>query len=195
MKALPSKFILTKKPKEYLKQGLTHCGAYSVKAIIEAFDKDYKKDPRDYHTFWLNRLIGTGLWRSYYVDILKSFDLNAKAKEAKSLTDKEHLDLLKQLLSTNNPVMIYVGNGYTKTGEYNKLRAALVGHWVTLWGYSDSEQVFYVYDSAAPKKLYDNVPVGNKKRTYEQILRDWKGAKITKFIWPWEYFYIEVKNQ
>lgn len=131
MQALPSQFVLTRKPKEYLKQGPTHCGAYSVKAIIEAFGKGDKKDPRDYHT----------------------------------------LD-----------------------GGYSKLQAALVGHWITLWGYDDKKKVFYVYDSAASRKLYDDVPIGNKKRSYKQILRDWKGADLAKFIWNWEYFYIEVKN-
>lgn len=40
--------ILTRIPKEYLEQGFTQCGAFSVKAILSAYGKDDKKHPRDY---------------------------------------------------------------------------------------------------------------------------------------------------
>ena len=32
--------ILANHPKEYLEQGLTQCGAFSVKAILSAYGKD-----------------------------------------------------------------------------------------------------------------------------------------------------------
>lgn len=45
MKKNPVKFILTRKPEEYLKQGLSHCGVYSLKAILSAYGKDNKIHP------------------------------------------------------------------------------------------------------------------------------------------------------
>lgn len=75
-----------------------------------------------------------------------------------------------------------------KNGSYNPLLAKFFGHSITLWGYDDNEQVFYVYDSAVSINLYDkDIPVGNKKRTYTQILRDWKGALTVKLFGGQEY--------
>ena len=84
-----------------------------------------------------------------------------------------------------------IGNGYRQNGSYSSLRAKLVLHWITLWGYDDSKGVFYVYDSAVPKSLYDkDIPIGNKKREYEKVVRDW-GAGFISFGF-WRYLYIPV---
>ncbi len=196
MKLFPQKFVLTMHPKEYLKQGFSHCGAYSVKGILSAFGKDIKNHPKEYHTNRISKIIGTGFSKSYYVNILRSHGFSATGKNAKNLSDEEKLTLLKMLLSRNTPVMLLIGNGYTKTGKYNPLKAQIIGHWITLWGYDDIKQEFYVYDSAVPKKLYDeNIPVGNKKRKYSEILRDWKGPSTTRLgIRCGKYYYIEINN-
>lgn len=192
---LPSKFVLTKKPKKYLVQGFSHCGAYSVKGILDAFGKDRNKHPKNYHTNLLSKITGSGFTKSYYVDMLRLHGLYAKGENAEILWNKEKLVLLKKMISKNFPVMLCIGNGYTKTGRYNPIKASLIGHWITVWGYDDTKQEFYVYDSAVPKKNYDkNIPVGNKKRTYSEILRDWKGSLTTKFIGFGEYYFIKIKS-
>lgn len=174
-KELPSKFALSVSPKKYLKQGISHCGAYCVKAILSAYKKDTKNKPEEYHTNWIGRIAGVGLVKKYYVKILKSHGIEARVGNAKNLPDGKKLKLLKKLLSNNNPVMLHVSNGYSQNGNYNPIQVAVVRHWITLWGYNDKEQVFYVYDSAVPKKLYDkDIPIGNKKRS---LFRDFEGLE------------------
>lgn len=201
--AKAKRVVLTIKPKEYLKQGLTHCGAYSVKAILEAFGKEDKKDPKDYHNSGFNKLLGTGLSTTYWPNVLRSYGLDAKSKSVKLFSDEKKLQVIKDLLSSNHPVMLSIANGYLKGGQYSKLKALYVQHWITLWGYDDKEQAFYVYDSCIDKKYYDkSLPIGNTKRTYEQILRDWRGAvlwtKISplRFFWGQlgDYHYIQISN-
>ncbi len=188
-------FILKKHPKEYLKQGFSHCGAYSVKGILSAFGKDTKNHPKEYHKNWISWITGAGFTKSYYVDMLQSQGFQAIGKNAQHLSDENKLNLLKKLLSKNMPVMLLIGNGYTKNGKFNFLRAQIVSHWITLWGFDDKKKIFYVYDSAVPKKLYDkNIPIGNKKRTYLEILRDWKGSLLPSIMMWGQYFYIQIDS-
>lgn len=171
MKKLPAKFILYIRPKEYLKQGLSHCGVYSVKAILSAYGLDTKKRPEEYHTSWFGMLTGAALTKQYITNILRAHGLNTTVKTAKDLTDQEKLAVLKKILSYNTLVLLSIGNGYKQNGEYSSIRAKIIGHFITLWGYDDRKQVFYVYDSAVPKNSYDgDIPIGNKKRTYAEIL-------------------------
>ena len=194
MKELPSRFILSKKPKEYLKQGLSHCHVYSIKGILSAYGKDVKQNPEDYHISRIRRMIGV-IWNpEILVKILSLYGVPTEAKTAEDLSPEERLILLKRLLANDTPVMIRIGNGYLPSGKYLVIRGKVVGHWITLWGYDDEEKVFYVYDSAVPKKRYDkDIPIGNKKPTYSEISRDWKGA-----LTPWlfkKYLYIEVRSR
>jgi hypothetical protein len=167
--------ILTIKPQKYLKQGPSHCGAYSVKAILEAFGKDtLKAHPKYYHPHWLGRLTGATLGRNYWVDVLKSFGINAQTKSAAKLSNSEKINTLKKLLGKDKPVMVRIGNGYGSSNVYNPTLAHLVMHWITIWGYDDKKQIFYVYDSALPRKYWDkDLPIGNTTRTYAEIIRDW----------------------
>jgi len=192
-KSLPTRYFTTVKPKEYLVQGLTHCGAYSVKAILSAYGKDNKKHPKDYHTHLLNKIIGGGLTKNYYVNILKSYGLEAEFKDSSSISTAERINLLKSLLVKNAPVMIAIGNGYNSEGTYNSLLAAYQSHWITLWGFDDNDQAFYLYDSCVKSDHYDkDIPIGNKKRSYKEIIRDWKGSLITRLLYSKEYGYIEI---
>ena len=76
--------------------------------------------------------------------------------------------------------------------EYSALAGIIVGHWITVWGYDDVETVFYVYDPAVPLRLYDkDIPAGNKKRTYAEILRD---IKSFGFLYWHQYVYIVVND-
>ena len=190
MQKLPEKFIVSKRPKEFLKQGLMHCGAYSVKAVLEAYGKDDKQNPEDYHLSWWRRI--SGLTSAYtWQKVLRNYGLKADAGDIRSLSPAERLHFLKELLSQNTPVMVRIGNGYLPSGKYNPIIGRIIGHWITIWGYDDAEQVFYAYDSAVAPKLYDRyVPTGNKQRTYKEMLRDWRGGL---FPWPfWKFVYIKI---
>ena len=76
--------ILSHRPKEYLEQGFTQCGAFSVKAILSAYGKDDKKHPRDYNPTILGKyasLVGGHSWSR----VLKSYGLHAERGSTKKI--------------------------------------------------------------------------------------------------------------
>ncbi len=198
MLQLPHKYILNIKPFEYLKQGPSHCGAFSVKAILDAYGLGNKRHPKEYHTRWFSRLTGNSLGKEYYARILNSYGLKARIKTAKLLPDDGKIKLLKSLLAEGNPVMVRIGNGYL-TYKYNPFFGKIVGHWITLWGYDDAKQIFYVYDSGLPTQYWNSsLTIGNTTRTHQEILRDWKFGLWQPWVWLFmgreNYVYIDVKK-
>lgn len=195
----PQKYILSRKPNEYLKQGLSHCGMYSIKAILSAYGKDVKKHPKEYHTNWVGQHLFSFADRKRYNEkILESYGVEAWGDSAKNFSDAGKIAFLESLISENNPVMIRIGNGYWSCA-YNTVLGKFIPHWITLWGYDDDKKIFYVYDSGLPKKCWDsNVVIGNTIRSHNEILRDWNfGNKIWHFL-SWNtarkpYFYIRVR--
>lgn len=197
MDTVPSKFLLSIKPKEYLKQGLSHCGVYSVKAILSAYGKDDKQHPKEYQTNWIGRNLfsfATGI--KYYDKILASYGIKSETRSAEDLSNPERIELLKTLLSKDTPVMIRIANGYL--GErYNSVVGRLMPHWITIWGYDDDKKIFYVYDSGLPLKYWDeSLPVANTIRTYQEILRDWNFGRLQPWCWNTSsknYLYVEIE--
>lgn len=183
MNNIPHKFIVSREPEQYLKQGLSHCGVYMLKGILSAYGKDDKNHPKEYHTNWVGRnLFSFTTGREYYDKIFASYGIQTETNSAQYLSNEERLNLLKALLVEDNPVMIRIGNGYINC-TYNPLVGQFMPHWITSWGYDDERKIFYVYDSGLPKKCWNtNLPIGNTARTYKEILRDWNfGSK------PWHF--------
>lgn len=187
----PARFVLPRKPAAYPKQGVSHCGAFSVKAILSAYGKDTRTDPRQYHLNWFGRITGSTLSRSYWARALSTWGLSAHVANAGTLSREDRVQFLKQLLLHGSPVMLLIGNGYLPSGRYMPLLGKMISHWITLWGYDDSKGVFYVYDSCVPQQRHDqDVPVGNARRTYTEVLRDWESPA---FLFPgWRYTYITL---
>lgn len=191
MHPLPKRHILPIKPKEYLRQGLSHCGAFSTKAILNAFGKDDKHHPKEYFSGLFGRATGITFTPTFWVKTMNAYGISSELKS------NAHGDIyaLKKILASDNPVMLTIGNGYTSNGSYSRLKAHLVGHWITLWGYDDAKQVFYVYDSCIPLERHTkDIPIGNTTRTYDQIRRDWKGAWFRNLFGWKPYMYLEVHN-
>lgn len=184
---MPERVVLDKRPKQYLKQGLSYCGGFSAKAILEAYGKDAPDDPRELYPNTLGRL-GICSWPSIWQRVFRERGLAAISGDTVHNTDKERLSFLKLFLAEGSPVMLRIGNGYLPSGNYSKLVATLVGHWVTLWGYDDPAENFYVYDSCVPEKKRDlSLPIGNVARSYRDVLRDWRGGYGA--MWPYAYVY------
>lgn len=189
--------VLSRKPAEYLVQGLTGCGAYSTKAVLEAYGKADKKDPLDYCSNWFAKQIGLTFSPNYWPSVLRKYGLQqAIAESADELSSQERIKLLKSLLDKNTPVMLFISNGYNQeSGEYSELQAIYMSHWITLWGYDNDKQIFYVYDSAVPKQRYDNtLPIGNITRTYQQIINDWKTTLTAKLLGYPNQLYIKLTS-
>lgn len=165
-------------------QGLSHCGTYSVKAILSSYGKNNRRHPKEYHTNWIGKNLfsfATGI--KYYDKIFTSYGIKSQTQSAENLPDPEKIELLKTLLSKDTPVMVRIGNGYLGHG-YNPILGMLVPHWITLWGYDDSKKIFYVYDSGLPIKYWDKfLPVGNTTRTFNQIIRDWNFGRLQPWCW------------
>ena len=185
------RFIVSRAPKEYLKQGLSLCGAYSVKAILSAYGKDDKANPADYIPNIFFRYIRKPTMH-IWPKVFESYGITAKIGNTKHLSEVQRIQLLKNLIDQDTPVMLRIGNGYLSIGRYNNFIASFIGHWITLWGYNDKEKAFYVYDSCVPTERHDKtIPIGNTKRTYIEILRDWgKG-----FPFRWRHSYITINNK
>lgn len=198
---LPKRFIVSKRPKQYLKQGPSHCGVYCVKAILSAYGKDNEKAPQDYHIDWLRRKspLSFTFGKHYYDKIFKKYGLHTETKSAEKLTDQERLIQLKLILVKNLPVMIRIGNGFIRNNRYNRILGRIIPHWITLWGYDDTQQTFHVYDSGLPKHYWrdKNLPIGNTTRTYNEILRDWKFGRWNPTAWnnsAENNLYVEIKK-
>ena len=198
MKAsLTKKFILSIKPKEYLKQGPSHCGVYCVKAILSAYGLDDKSHPKFYHPNIVQQETSITWGRNYYTNIFRKYRIDSKMKYANSNSDEKKLDLLKHLLSRDTPVMIRIGNGYI-TDTYDSFLGNLISHWITLWGYDDDKSIFYIYDSGLPQEFWKNQQAGNTTRTYDEILRDWKFGLWQPWVWTVtgrrNFVYIEINQ-
>jgi len=170
---LPNKFIVSKKPDEYLEQGISHCGMYAAKAVLESFGLDNKNRPQDYHDTWFYRLTGIANLNKL-MELFHTYEVPATLGVKKGLSDEQKLLFLKEKLSEDKPLMMRIGNGYRRNGKYSEVRSHIPGHWITLWGYDDSEKIFYIYDSCIPiSRHMKNIPIGNTKRSYVNVLRDW----------------------
>lgn len=177
--------ILTHHPKEYLEQGLIQCSAYSVKAILSAYGKDVKKHPREYQPTLLAKYTSVTT-RIRLAEILQTYGVPAKKGDVKNLFDAQRIELLRKFIDEDKVVALRIGNGYSKSGRYSPFVASFMGHWITLWGYNDEKQIFYVYDSYVSLERHDKtIPVGNTTRTYAEILRDW--GKGFPFVWRYTF--------
>lgn len=167
-------FVVSKKPKEYLRQGPTGCNVFSVKGILSAYGKDDGRHPFAYYPLSILPFVTTPF---RLVKILRSYGIGAEWRHARELSDEQKLKILKDLLRRDTPVMMHIGNGYRGRGIWSKIRWQLISHWITLWGFDDGRDMFYIYDSAVPARYYDKkLPTGNISRTYTQVLRDWGGG-------------------
>ena len=176
--------VVTPKPREYLQQGMRHCGGYTIKAILNAYNLDEGRHPKKYLP---SKIKSLGFTTPKIIqEILKRYGFDAPIKRANKLSDNEKIQVIKKELDKNHPVILLIGNGYLPTGEFSERRMNWVSHWITVYGYNDQEKKLFIYDSYVDKKNYEQIPVGNIKRTYEQVLRDWKGAfnfRIKSFLY------------
>ncbi len=182
------KFIVSRKPKEYLKQGPTGCGAYSVKGILSAYGKDDKKHPFAYSPWSLLPFVTSP---SHWTNILHSYGLDVKHESMSGFSEEQKLAIIEDAIQLDTPIMLLIGNGYRGNGIWSAIRWWLISHWITVWGFDDEEGVFYIYDSMVSPKYYTkNIPTGNVKRTYRDVLRDLGGGH------PWwrRFNYIKINQ-
>ena len=127
-------------PSEYETQrGLT-CGETNAKAIIQGFGKNY--EPLENIPLRV-KIFGY----SFVNDILKLIEENglySSIRYASGTIDHERLEIIKQHIDHDEPVLTAIGNGHVRRGEFNPLLRYLVGHFITVYGYDDKKEIFYV---------------------------------------------------
>lgn len=187
--ALPTHFVVSRSPKEYLKQGKLYCGQYSAWGILSAYGLVNQDNPLNLSSP-LGRISGLTT-PQMMISILTKNGLEAEMKTVKNLTNEEQLTTLKEEVAKDRPVALLVNNGYKHKDGYSKFNQATTLHWVTVWGYDDKQQTFFLYDPAVKSEHHNkNIPTGNVAREYKQVLRDWKGWAFPLFE---RYRYITVK--
>lgn len=179
--------VVNHKPKGYLQQGMRHCGGYTIKAILSAYNLDDGRHPEKYLP---PKIKSFGFTTPKIIqETLNEYGFDSLINRANKFSNNKKIQSIKKELDKNHPVILLIGNGYSPTGKYSALQRNCVSHWITVWGYDDKEKVFFIYDSYVEPNNYDKISVGNVKRTYEQVLRDWKGAFYFRFK---SFLYIPV---
>jgi hypothetical protein len=115
-------------------------------------------------------------------DHLEAHGLSAPVRHAHRLPGHERIELIKGHIRRDQPVLVAIGNGHLRRGVYSPLARRLVGHFITVYGYSDSRECFFVYDPYLEGSYPGEIPVGNEVRSFEEFLRDWRGPLYYKWI-------------
>jgi hypothetical protein len=91
-------------------------------------------------------------------------------------------DLLASIIDQGSPLILSIGNGHLRRGRYTPWARLLLGHYITVYGYDDAQQVVFIYDSYLRGNPPCPLPAGNETRTYSELLRDWKGPIYYRLI-------------
>jgi len=177
---LPKKAcVKTSKNVLYVPQRKRFCGAYVLRTIFSIYGLDKKGKPEQY---WprINRFFwGFSLPRRLHKELRKRGFTTRAHHSNKTLPVDSSLALLKEEIANNRPVIMLVGNLFSRKHIYSSKRKRLRPHWVLLLGYDDEKKVFYFYDSAIQRSAYQKVPVGNIAVSYGITYDAWRGELLT----------------
>ena len=166
-------FLLDKTPPEWFplrSRKIWWCAHYSLKAVIE-WNWWKVKNIEAYSSDWWSRK--TYLMTPWWIlKVLKKYKLKYNVLKAKGLNNDEKLFLLKLNLK-EWPIILLIANWQTKKNRFNRGKALLHWHYVTLWWYNDKKKIFYVYDSNTKRKTGNNVMKWTLEIPYKYVLKAW----------------------
>lgn len=182
--------VVSTLPSEYPTQvGLT-CGEYNVRALLDAFDVEYRPDKRP-------RLRVRVFGLSFITDlegVLERHGVDTEIRHASDLHDESRLALLRGHIDSHEPVILAVGNGHLTRTRDSALARSVLGHFITIYGYDAERDVFFVYDPYLRGEPPEPLPAGNVERTSDEILRDWKGPFYYRFI-GMDHVYLPISGR
>ena len=182
--------IVRHTPEHYPRQeGLT-CGETNLRIILASFNIPYT--PPESLRLRI-RLLGYSFIQDIS-EILEIHGLSAPVRHANHLKDQDKLGTIKHHIDNDQPVLLAIGNGYLHRGVYTPIARYFIGHFVTIYGYSDEEEIFYIYDPYLEGSFPDEIPAGNETRTFNELLRDWQGPLYYKLV-GMDHVYIPVGNE
>lgn len=164
-------FLILDTPPEWFirrKKKFWTCAHHSLKAVIEGKTGELKK-LRDYSCDWWSRLTYLMTPRGIK-KILRRHQLSFRTIKAKNLTVNQKIDLLKQEMK-RGPLILLIGNGLTLKKFFSWRKALTHWHYITLRGYNDKEQIFYVYDSNTKRKTEQYMMKWTVKIPYQYVIK------------------------
>lgn len=177
-------------PRNYARQhGLT-CGEYNVRTIVESFS-------RPFHTLAHLPVRVKLLGFSFVQDIQRLLEwngLSAPIRHASNLNASAKLSLIQEHIDRGEPVLLAIGNGHIHRNRYSPVARLLIGHFITVYGYDDERELFYIYDPYLEGMYPEEIPIGNEVRTFSEFLRDWQGPLYYKFI-NMDHVYLPVRTR
>jgi hypothetical protein len=114
--------------------------------------------------------------------LLKLNGLSTSIQYASRLDDHARLRIIQQHIDRDEPVLLAIGNGHISHTHYFPLARFVVGHFITVYGYNLTDELFYVYDSWIRGVYEKEIPIGNAVRSFTQFLLDWQGPVYYKLI-------------
>jgi len=177
-------------PKSYAHQkGLT-CGDYNVRGILGGFNITYQAPDKQRLRV---RIFGLSFIKDIS-ELLQAHGLSAPVRYASKLADNDKLKTVKEHIDKDEPVLLAIGNGHLSRNVYSPIARILIGHFITVYGYNTSQEIFYVYDPYLEGPYHEEIPVGNEVRTFREFLRDWNGPFYYRFI-NMDHVYIPVSSR
>lgn len=175
---LRENMIVQQAPERYPRQEGLSCGETNIKGILAGFKIPYQPP----NSLRLRiRIFGYSFIQDI-ADLLESHGVSAPVLHANHQTDQEKLGIIKSHIDNDQPVLAAIGNGYLRRGVYSPIARYFIGHFITIYGYSDDGGLFYLYDPYLEGSYQGEIPVGNDTRTFSEFLRDWHGPLYYKLI-------------
>ncbi len=177
-------------PSEYPRQAGLTCGEYNLRILLDAFDIEYRPPE---HPRIRQRLFGL----SFVADLQQALvrhGVDTEIHHATELHDESRLALLRGHIDSHEPVILAIGNAHLSRDRDSALARAIVGHFITIYGYDAERDVFFVYDPYLQGDPPRPLPAGNVERTSREILRDWRGPFYYRFI-GMDHVYLPVSPQ
>ena len=164
-------FLITKTPPEgfmHRKGKFWTCGHFSLKAVIEG-KGGATKPIHEYSSGRRSRLTYLMTPRGLK-KILRRYGLKTRVIQARNQTATSKIALLKEELK-KWPLILLIGNGLTSKLSFSLVKAFTHWHYITLRGYNDREQIFYVYDSNTKGVTEQYLMKGTVKIPYAVLLK------------------------
>jgi hypothetical protein len=182
--------VVPRLPSDYPHQvGLT-CGEYNVRAVLDAFAIEYHPEE---HPRLRERVFGLSFVSDLHCALARH-GVDADIRRATELHDESRLALLRGHIDSHEPVILAIGNGHLTRDRDSALARALLGHFITIYGYDAERDVFFAYDPYLRDDPPRRLPAGNVERTSGEILRDWKGPFYYRFI-GMDHVYLPISAQ
>ena len=170
-------FYTIKYPSEHnYKQVSTQCGPFNTAAVVRAMTSE------EVNSILFAEDIGWQLFDLGTLPLglkhqLEQYNLEVEVARLKSYSNEERLLFLQERLSNGKPIIIL--------GEKDDYQ-----HYVTLFGFNNLEDEYYIYDSWYPEGLEglvidDNASLpGNRTLSSKELLDFWqKGGMFGFYSW------------